>query len=220
MTPSVSLLLAALTPLSCGSPPGATPSGPGATRPANQVLASLEELYRSGVTFREFVARAERRKAMWDNHYANGAIPEELLDRARHLAGTWRILAVAEDWCSDSVNTIPYLALLTEQADAIEMRIIRSDEGREIMEAHRTPDGRAATPTVLILDEGYEKSGCWIERPADLQAWALEERPELKDGEFVAQKQAWYDEDGGESTVSEILELIEAAASGEPVCGR
>ncbi len=232
MTSSASILLAALAPLSCGSPvESAAPttmlstslfSGAHAhevlASPAN-ALATLEELYRSGLTFDEFFAQADRRKAMWADHYGNGVVSEALLDRARRITGTWRILAVAEDWCSDSVNTAPYLALLTEQADGIEMRIIDSEAGREIMETHRTPDGRAATPTILILDEEFTQVGCWVERPADLQTWALENRSKLEDEEFLDRKMAWYREDGGEATVSEILGLIEAAASGTPICG-
>ena len=232
MTSSASILFAVLAPVSCGyaatsAAPTRIASTSGLVRayvpaaPARTIeaLATLEELYRSGVTFDEFLAQAERRKAMWLDHYGNGTVSEALVERARRIAGPWRILAVAEDWCSDSANTIPYLALLTERVDAVEMRIIDSDAGREIMEAHLTPDGRAATPTLLILDESYEKVGCWIERPADLQAWALQNRPKLEDDEFLAQKMAWYREDRGETTVSEVLHVIEAAASGTPICG-
>jgi hypothetical protein len=228
MTSSSSILLAVLTPVGCAASPNASdarssvfdaPQAPAVPGHASQAPATLEELYRSGVTFDEFLAQADRRKAMWTDHYGNGAVSRALIERANRVSGTWRILAVAEDWCSDSVNTIPYLALLTEQVGAIEMRIIDSDVGREIMEAHRTPDGRASTPTLLILDESYAKVGCWIERPTKLQAWALESRPKLENDEFLSQKMAWYREDGGEATVSEVLDLIEAAASGTPSCG-
>ncbi len=229
MTSSASILLAVLAPTSCAAPPGTAfalapssgvASAPGVHVRVSEGPATLEELYRSGVTFGEFLAQAERRKAMWLDHYRNGAVSEAVVERAHRIAGRWRILAVAEDWCSDSVNTIPYLALLADRVDGIEMRIIDSDAGREIMEAHGTPDGRPATPTLLILDETYEQVGCWVERPADLQAWALENRPKLEDDEFLAQKMAWYREDGGRQTVSEVLELIEGAASGQSICGR
>lgn len=227
MTSATSIILAVLAPASCAVAPGASATMPGFTAhsvPAMRAstpvgIATLEELYRAGLTFDEFLEQADRRKAMWVDHYGNGAVSEALVDRAGRVSGTWRILAVAEDWCSDSVNTIPYLARLTEQVDAVEMRIIDSEVGREVMEAHRTPDGRAATPTLLILDESYEKVGCWVERPTDLQAWALASRPKLEDDEFLSQKMAWYREDGGEATVSEVLNLIEAAASGTPGCG-
>ena len=70
-----------------------------------------------------------------------------------------------------------------------------------------------------VLNEAYEEVGCWVERPSNLQAWALENRPNLEDREFLDQKMAWYREDGGEQTVSEVLALIEAAVSGSPICG-
>lgn len=227
MTAPASIILAVLAPTSCAALPGASTAPvpiltpvvvPAVRASAPEGAAQLEELYRSGVTFDEFLAQADRRKAMWLDRYENGVVSEALVERGRRIAGTWRILAIAEDWCGDAVNTIPYLALLTEQVDAVEIRIIDSDAGREVMEAHRTPDGRPATPTLLILDENYEEAGSWIERPAELQAWALENRSQLEDDEFQDRKMAWYREDGGKSTVSEVLDVIEAAASETPTC--
>ena len=68
--------------------------------------------------------------------------------------------------CSDSVNTIPFLAQLVAQVPQLDMRVISPTQGRQLMETRRTPDGRGATPTVIILDESGAEAGCWIERPA------------------------------------------------------
>jgi hypothetical protein len=86
------------------------------------------------------------------------------------------------------------------------------------MEAHRTRDGRAATPTLILLDENWNEVGCWVERPSELARWGELERAKLSDGEFVRQKTAWYDRDRGRSTVREVLDMIEHAAPGAP-CG-
>ena len=187
---------------------------------ATSTVASeeLEELYRSGLPFDVFFDQADRRREMWEKNYRDGSVAPEMVERVRALGGEWRLLAVAEDWCSDSVSTIPFLALLAEQAPNLEMRVIRSDAGREIMETHRTPDDRAATPTVLILTSDYEEAGCLVERPPNLQEWALAARQELSDQEFVRRKMAWYETDGGASTVRAIVEGLEAAAAGAPVC--
>lgn len=193
--------------LPAGSAAGSGPGGP-----------ELEALYRSGAGFGDFLAAAEGRRALWERRYRDGKVADDLLERARAVPGRWRLLAVAEDWCSDSVNTIPFLALLAERVEGLELRIVDSDRGREVMEGHRTPDGRPATPTVLLLDESYEEVGCWIERPGQLQAWALEARPALRDRDFLERKMAWYEEDAGASTVAEIVSLLEAAASGSPRC--
>ncbi|MDX1394456.1 MAG: thioredoxin family protein [Gemmatimonadota bacterium] len=179
----------------------------------------LEALYRGGLTFDEFYRDADARRALWVQNYEGGEIAAEMVARVEALGGAWRILAVAEAACSDSVNTIPFLALLAERAANLELRIVSSDEGREVMETHRTPDDRAATPTILVLNDRYDDVGCWVERPADLQTWAMDARPRLGGREFLAQKMAWYAEDAGASTVREIVDVLEAASAGTPVCG-
>lgn len=234
---SLSWLFAVVGPLVCPAPrapaPGGTVAGGEVSRAERAALgapavpgrrartqaASLGELYESGITFREFVARADRRRELWEANYEASTPSTDAVERARRIPGRWRLLAIAEDWCSDSVQTIPYLVRLAERVDGIELRIVDSRAGREAMEERRTPDGRAATPTLLVLDEAFEELGCWIERPSALQAWALENRPRLSEREFLERKMAWYAEDAGRSTVDEVLAVIEAAAAGGRVCG-
>jgi hypothetical protein len=125
------------------------------------------------------------------------------------LAGKRKILVVAEPHCSDSVSTIPYLAKLVEAApDRLELRIIDSKAGRAVMEAHRTPDGRAATPTVVILGEDGAFVAAWTERPSVLQKWYVEQKPVLSRADLLAQKMTWYADDAGKSTLAEIVRLL------------
>jgi len=212
---ATTLLLLLAPPLACG-PTAPVPSrlgvGPETADPR------LETLYRSGREFGDFLETAERRRELWVRNYEEGAVPDDLLERARALEGRWRILAIAEDWCSDSVNTLPFLALLAVGSDAIELRVIDSETAGEVTRSYRTPDDRAATPTILVLDRDFEEVGCWVERPSRLQTWALETRPTLDDREFLARKMAWYAEDEGRSTIREVLERIEAAAAGSRIC--
>ncbi len=86
------------------------------------------------------------------------------------------------------------------------------------MEAHRTPDGRPATPTVILLDAEYREAGCWIERPTELQTWWIENERTLDDDERFRRKMAWYDEDAGASTLHEVVEMLERARSGATAC--
>lgn len=179
--------------------------------------ANREALYKQGIPFREFLAAADERRQLWLDNYAHGVVPDALLQRARAVGGSWRILAVAVDGCSDSVNTIPYLARLAEQVDGLEMRIVDSTVGRAVMNAHRTPDGRAATPTVVLLDEAYEEAGCFVERPVDLQTWFLASES-LGQRERQRQKMAWYADDAGTTTLQQFVTLLEAAADGKRGC--
>jgi hypothetical protein len=141
-----------------------------------------------------------------------------VLATARGLKRQWRLLVIAVDSCSDSVNTVPYLARLVAEVPGIGMRIISSSVGEAQMQSRRTPDGRPATPTVVILDDAGNEAGCWIERPAKLQALAIEMRAAGKQDEFARDKQAWYDRDGGASTVREVVEALAAAEAGGVRC--
>ncbi len=185
---------------------------------ASDTAVNREALYRHGIPFEQFLDQAVRRRQMWLKNHAKGSVPEDLLQRARAVPGTWYLLVVAEDACSDSANTLPYVAHLVSAVEGLDMRIVSSKVGRVVMEDHRTPDGRAATPTMVLLNSGFNEVGCFIERPRELQDWALEHRDELDDDEFLEQKFAWYDRDLGRQTLSEIVSLMEAAASGSPGC--
>lgn len=185
----------------------------------------LEALWTSGIPYAEFLAGATRRVEMWRATEARAAVPDAIRTRVAALGGRWRLLAIAEDACSDSANSLPYLARLADGAPNLELRVVGSQAGRAFMEAHRTPDGRAATPTVLLLAPDGTLAGCWIERPAELQAWYVAHRAGLDDAEYLRQKLAWYVADAGRSILDEVTRMIDAAARntgmicGEPLPG-
>ncbi|HEX9886067.1 MAG TPA: thioredoxin family protein [Longimicrobiales bacterium] len=177
-----------------------------------------EAIYAQGIPFETFLDRAVRRRRTWVDNYARGTVPDDLLARARAVPGTWRLLVVTLDACSDSAGTIPYLTHLVEAVERLEMRMVDPTVGRPVMEAHRTPDGRAATPTIVLLDEAYEEVGCFLERPSVLQEWALKALGEMSSEDFLVEKTRWYDEDAGRQTMEAIVVLMERAADGRGGC--
>jgi hypothetical protein len=194
-----------------------TPATDGA--PAALPDTSHRSTYESGVSFATFLERAERRKDQWNANYRNTVVPDALAARARAVGGTWKLLVVAADGCSDSVNTIPYIAKLIDTVPGIEMRIVDSDAGKGIMDSHRTPDGRAATPTVIVLDATFEERDCFIERPAALRQWMADHKAKSGDDGLFSGKMEWYDADKGVQTMTEIVAILESAARGGTICG-
>jgi hypothetical protein len=197
----------------CVPPP---PSAPAAAAPRADSLATL---YRGGLTWEDFLAGARARRALWVDNYERGSVDAGLLARARAVGGTWRWLVVAVDGCSDSASTIPYLARLVEQVPGSELRIVAPSEARWVMEQHRADDGRAATPTVLLLDAAYAERGCFVERPRALRRW-LAAAAGRSDQERYEGKMAWYRDDAGAETLRDLVEIMEGAAAGRPVCER
>lgn len=218
LTPLTLLLAGAacLTSDSMGATAARGTDGPAATVHADSAYRAL---YEGGLTFADFVARARQRKDEWQRHFDDAVLPDALLTRAARAGGPWRILVVAVSGCSDSVNSIPYLARLVSRVPGLDLRIVDSNVGRSVMEAHRTPDGRAATPTVILLDPEFNERGCWIERPSELQSWIISQKGQMRDGEIFDRKMQWYEDEKGSKSLDEIVAVMEAAASGSVRCG-
>ena len=193
----------------------ATATAVTATVPADSALLAH---YREGITWEAFLSSARARRAAWVANWGASQVPPDALAAARELPGRWRLLVIAVDSCSDSVNTIPYLARLVEEVPSLEMRIVSPRAGRPLMATRTTPDGRAATPTVILLDADGVEAGCWIERPAGLQRLAIAAGAGGGTPEFAAAKQGWYDADAGASTVREVVALLVKAAGGTRGC--
>lgn len=171
-------------------------------------------LFDRGVGFDQFLSGVSARRELWQNNARRAAPGAAQVARLKSAGSGLQILAIAEGACSDSVSTVPYLAAAAAQA-GVPLRIVGRDAGRAIMEQHRTPDNRAATPTVVLLRNG-RPAGVWVERPESLQRWYLSpDGTALAADDRQARKMSWYDWDRGDSTVAEIVALAErSVASG------
>lgn len=180
--------------------------------------ADYRRLWEQGRTFPDFLASVESRTEEWDANRRAATVPDELVERARRAQGPWRLLIVADDWCGDSVWTVPWVARLAEAVEGLEVRLVVSNVGRAVMRAHPTPDGRAASPTMVLLDEAFEDRGCFVERPPELQRWYLENPDDLPREELLETRYDRYRADAGRSTLEEVVAMLEAAHAGGERC--
>lgn len=169
----------------------------------------LTSLFDQGQPWADYLQATRQQHEQWVRN-AERPVTEALVARLKAVAPGLRLLVVAEDWCSDSVNTVPYLGALAARA-GVEMRVVNSQAGRALMEAHRTPDGRAATPTVILLRDGRE-AGAWVERPSTLQTWMVGPGQAVPQADRLSRKLSWYEWDRGDSTLQEIVTLAERKA--------
>lgn len=171
------------------------------------------DLWTKATPFHTFLENVKARREAWHTRFANAAIEPAALDAARALAGQRRILAIAEDRCSDSAWAVPYLAKLAAAVpDKLELRVIDAKAGAGIQAQHLTPDGRRATPTIVVLDERSRYIGAWVERPAELQKWYLANKPTLARDKLYEGVTGWYTEDAGRSTINEVLAILQRQA--------
>jgi len=168
--------------------------------------AQAPALFDKGLPWTDYLASTKAQRDLWVRN-ATRDVSGPLVERLRKAGTGLTLLVVAEDGCSDSVNSIPYLGQLATKA-GVDLRVINSEVGKPIMEAHRTPDGRGATPTVIFIRDGKEVAA-WVERPATLQTWMIGPGAALNQAERQQRKLSWYEWSRGDDALREIVALAE-----------
>lgn len=182
------------------------------------VDSTLLRLQASGQSFADFLAAAKARREGWLQMRDSARVDDALLARARNVGGAWHLLVIAVDRCGDSMNSVPYLAKLADAVPGLDLRIVLPDQGRAVQESHRSLDGRAATPTIVLLDAAGNDVGCIVELPREIRDWAHAVRATVSSDSLHAGIRTFYAKSRGQGIVSEAVEMLEAAHSGGRLC--
>jgi hypothetical protein len=164
-------------------------------------------LWNAALPFRQFVDEAEKNQQLWEGVYRTARIPDWALDAACAHGDGVRLLVLAEDWCGDASNTVPVLAKLGDQADCLEMRMLKRDEHPDVMN-HYLTNGSRSIPIVIALDREFNELGHWGPRPSELQQWVMDNKASMPKSELYPQVRRWYAKDRGETTLREVLALL------------
>jgi hypothetical protein len=168
--------------------------------------SEASRLFATGITWDEFAAGVQAQRDLWSKTIATARPSSDAVERFRSISADVRLLLVAEDWCPDSANVVPYVAELARTA-GVPLRIVNRTLGKAVMTLHPTTDGRPATPTIVVL-RGSDHSGAWVERPALLQRWFLSMATDAESARKFADRQSWYDADQGRTVVEELIALV------------
>jgi hypothetical protein len=162
---------------------------------------------RNGRTWEQFLQGVSAQRELWLKTTSAASAPIEFIERATAASRGLRLVVVTEDWCPDSAYTVPYVASLA-RASSIPLRILNRVTGEPLLLAHRTPDGRTATPTIVLWRDGRDV-GAWVERPAALQRMFLSMSTNAESAQRFSQRHTWYESDRGRTALTEVLALIE-----------
>jgi hypothetical protein len=163
--------------------------------------------FNSAPTFQEYMETVEQNAELWQGVYDRVRLPAELVEAARSCPGTWRLLALSEDWCGDAVNTLPVIARFAQEA-GWDLRVLERDSNPDLMDRHLTGGRSRSIPVVIVFDERFEEVGWWGPRPQKLQDWVLSEGCSLERGERYRELRRWYAKDRGHTAVAELLDIF------------
>ncbi len=181
-------------------------------------MPNFAGLWSKAMSFEDFLAVSGSHYALWEGLYRLARVPSWAAGATG--AKQLNLLVLAEDWCGDASNTIPFLARWALETPGVSLRIIRRDEHLDVMDRYLT-NGSRSIPIVIVLDENMTELGHWGPRPATLQEWVIENRGLVPKGELYPQIRKWYARDKGETTLREVLDIAwgrgrpEVSGSGE-----
>jgi thiol-disulfide isomerase/thioredoxin len=166
--------------------------------------------FEAAARFDGYLASVVRHAELWVGLYRTAAVPDGMVERLGHVSGTWRLVALSEDWCGDCVSTLPIIARLAERA-RLDLRVLSRDANPDLMDGHLTA-GTRSIPVVMSLDADFREWAWWGPRPAAVQRWYRNEGLLLPNQERSRRKRAWYARDRGRAVVQEVVEMVERAA--------
>lgn len=121
---------------------------------------------------------------------------------------TW--LVITESWCGDAAHVMPVINKVAELNDKIDYKIVMRDENDALMDSFLTNGGRAIPKLIMIDDSTNEVVNTFGPRPSvatklvnDYKALHGKLTPEFKED-----LQRWYNKDKGQSTVSDLINLL------------
>ena len=169
-------------------------------------------LWDSALAYERFVKESTQHCELWTGVYRTAVVPAWAKEQAAALNRRFRFVVVAEDWCGDASSTVPVVVRFAEAA-GMEVRILRRDQHPEVMDRYLSPTGARSIPVVIVLSDAMEEIGHWGSRPAELQAFVMEQRRLGRPTqEYYPEVRRWYAKDRGESTLRELLGVMAGGA--------
>ena len=139
------------------------------------------------------------------------SISEDIKKRFVLDTRSFYFLILSESWCGDAAQSIPMWAKVADLKADWQLLIVSRDAHEGLMELFLT-NGSKSIPKVLVLDGvSQELITHWGPRPsvASKMATVFMEVHGSLTAEFKTDLQKWYNKDKGQTTLKDILDLLE-----------
>jgi hypothetical protein len=121
------------------------------------------ERFAQGMTVPEYVAQMRTNREVFARLHTETPVRPEDRDALAGLGRKVKILVITEDWCPDSLRTIPALARLVDGLPHVEMRLFLRDANPDVMDQYLKRGQFRAIPVFAVFDEEMNEVGRMIE---------------------------------------------------------
>ena len=121
------------------------------------------ERFAQGLTVPEYVDQMRTNHEVFARLLTETPVRPEDRDALAALGRKIKILVITEDWCPDSLRTIPALARLVDGLSHVEMRLFLRDANPDVMDQYLKRGQFRAIPVFAVFDEEMNEVGRMIE---------------------------------------------------------
>ncbi len=136
-------------------------------------------------------------------------VDKELKKIVRSIKSPQLWMILTEDWCGDSAQILPHIAIISEQNPLIDLRILLRDKNLDIMDQYLTNGTSRSIPKLVVFDTEGNELFQWGPRPKEAQDIILNAKAKGDSKEeFMKKLHLWYARDKGHAIESEFKEIL------------
>ena len=150
----------------------------------------------------------DRRMKRWDKTVK---LSDEAKAKIESFRGNLTWLVLTESWCGDAAHIMPVINKVAELNDNIDYKVVLRDENDELMSQFLTNGGKAIPKLIAVDNSTNEIVNTFGPRPtvATEMVNAYKEEHGKLTPEFKEDLQRWYNKDKGQSSLEDLLNLLE-----------
>lgn len=150
----------------------------------------------------------EQRMKRWDKTIKVSA---EDQDKISAFNGDVTWLLLTESWCGDAAHVVPVINKVAQLNDKINLRVVLRDDNDVLMQQFLTNGGKSIPKLIMIDNASNEVISTFGPRPDTATAMVADYKAEhgMLTIEFKESLQQWYNKDKGQSTIADLIALLE-----------
>ena len=136
-------------------------------------------------------------------------LSEAQKEQLKSVNTNFSLLVISEGWCGDAAQSMPIVNKIMEEL-GVTQKILFRDENPELMDAYLT-DGARSIPMYVGVDANGKELFRFGPRPKagmDMLDKHKSDPESYTADEFHKDLQVWYNQDKGESTFNELLQIL------------
>ncbi|WP_299524831.1 thioredoxin family protein [Winogradskyella sp.] len=150
----------------------------------------------------------DRRMRRWDKTVK---LSEASVEKVKSFNRKVTWLVLTESWCGDAAHIVPVIDKVAQLNGNIDYKIVLRDDNEDLMDQFLTNGGRAIPKLIMIDNETEDVITTFGPRPSVATKMVNDYKAEhgKLSPEFKEDLQRWYNKDKGQSTVEDLINLLD-----------